>query len=262
VEDYLAILHADDERISRIRQERAVREKTEKDAAQELMDAWQAVFSSLETAEHDDSGELLPDFAPFLALARVVKLRGYDHWWSEMAQNFVRVLDDDGMDRRAQLFFVNLMLNASKSRVTAKQLATAYRAYAPTYKRPFWRTAGARDVFDFFYQRVHKETKEAAQRKAQAAAIAAEKRLQTLKEAARRRPAIAKQLFAVYWSERELRPAAIRDKWNRLYPQEHVGDGEIGRNDIKTAIRRGKQFLQDNETTASEMVPLLSLKLE
>ncbi len=146
--------------------------------------------------------------------------------------------------------------------MTAKKLLAEYERFQPSHPIAGWRHGGANDVFDQLGVRIHKaEAGEHDNRQKQAAEAAAN-RIATLRAAAKRRPAITKQLFAVHCADKGLKPAAIRDKWKQSYPKEVIEDGNAGREDIKTALRRGREFLLANTTTVPEMASVLGLRFD
>ena len=94
---------------------------------------------------------------------------------------------------------------------------------------------------------------EAAKRKE----IEKEQRRENLIKASNRRPAITKQIFAVYWSDQACTPTTIRSKWNQSHPDDKFDPGRRGRDDVKTAVKRGREFLTVNDVTAIELAKIL-----
>lgn len=259
--DYLALLREQDERDKKER-EAVQEERAGKLAAlKEYEEAWNTVISELELSEREN---LQPNFSCFITLARVLESRGYAAWLDEMAANFAMILNDRHQYRPAQLFFTQLLVIARDTKnnaISRRKLLLAYDDFVPSDPPPSWRANGARDVCDYMSDRIEKFRRDQSAKAARAEAEAAEVRIQELRQAAQRRPAIEKQLFAVNLADKGLRPAAIRDQWNQAHPKDLIEGGEPGRDDIKKAISRGREFLQENETTLAEIATVLALAL-
>jgi hypothetical protein len=56
-----------------------------------------------------------------------------------------------------------------------------------------------------------------------------------------KRPCAERDHTFLAWSEDGMKPAAIRDRWNKEHPKEHVGDGGPGRDIVKKGIRAAQQ---------------------
>lgn len=256
-EDYLALLRAADQKKQ---QERACA-LAARDAAEalttEYIDAWKFVFDEFDATHR--SANYTPDLSCLIKLAKILKDRGQDVWLPDMAVNIKNSLNDIALYRPAQLYFVHLLILAGKPRATVKQLTAAYHSFTPADPPPFWRVEGAREVYEFVNVRIQAKKEEQRRQKERDVEDATAKRIASLLRAARRRPAIEKQLFAVHWKDHGLGPATIRDKWNSTHASDSIDEGTAGRRDIKTAIRRGREFLAEHATTTVEMATVLNV---
>ncbi len=239
---------------------RRAKEAAENAINAEWNDSWGAVIATLRAG--DENPEITPDLSPLIALTKVLKSRGYETWIPDMANviSDPKVLNDMGMFRPAQVWFLNLLIVAGQPRATTKKLAAPY-SFVPSYAPPRWRAAGADDVLGFVMRRIEKAERDEADRAAAEAARAAETRMAALVAAAKRRPAIEKLIFSVFWREHGLGPAQIRERWNLLRPDDSVSEGRSGRDDIKMSIRRGREFLQKHNATAVEVAHALAFDL-
>jgi hypothetical protein len=258
-DDNLELLKRHDESI-RLRLEQRDAAQAARDASiEEWNDAWEAVYRSLHISGHE--AQPSPDLSPLIQLAKVLRKRQYDIWLPEMASNIAKILDDAGQFRPGQLFFIELLLAAGKPRATKGKLASIFESYKPFRTMDGWQERSAREVYDFIKTRIQSA-------KATAETIAQEElnrkaadRDAALIKATKRRTSIRKQIFAVYWNDRGMKPAKIRDAWNQAHPKESLGKGRAGRRDIRVAIERGREFFAKNETTAVEMASLLAITL-
>jgi hypothetical protein len=259
VEDYLALLRKTDEIIANERRQREEEREAKIAKLREWTDAWETVISTIQAIERGP--EKLPDFKPFIELAKLIRARGYENWIGEMAEGISKILDDPGMYRPGQLFFLQVMLCALIPGVTSKRLSAVYRGFVPADPPPFWRSNGVKEVCNFMLARIEKAEAARIDNENRIRQAAAEARDAALRVAAKRRPAIEKQIFSAHWNNRGLGPAAIRDKWNVTHPGDRIDTGEAGRDDIKKAIARGNEFLAANDTTVAEMAGILGILL-
>jgi hypothetical protein len=205
----------------------------------------------------------VPDLSPFIVLARVLKARGWFDWLPDMTANIYRTFKEGDISfyRPAQLYFVELLRIAGKHRASVASLQSVYGKFSPSRPNDSdWRQRGALEVRDFFTQRIASASRILAEQQEAARAESAKKRADDLKQAAGRRPAIEKQLFAVHWKANGLKTAEIRDKWSEANPNQLPEDLAAARKDIRIAIVRGKEFLTTNETTVEEIASLLGLQ--
>jgi hypothetical protein len=257
VVDYLAILQEAEERAKQEREQLAAQRKAAKTRALEYDSAWAAVIKSCQACDETRS---LPDLGSFVNLASVLKSRGYDIWLSQMAENFAKNLSDEIAFRPGHLFFVQLLMIACEPEVTLECFLKVYKSYVPSHAPEMWRTKSAMQVREFFDHRIQRAEDEQQARNIEGAQKAARARESHLRAEASRRPALEKQLFSVYWSNKGLGPAAIRDKWNEARPKESVSAGTAGREDIKKAVQRGREFLTEHNVSVGLASEILGFK--
>lgn len=178
-----------------------------------------------------------------------------------MADNVFKLIDDHGTYRPAQLFFVQLLIEAGKPETTEDQFAEYSRSFVPAYPVQNWRETGARDVQDYMGRRIQNAIDDQQRLDEQAAKEAEERWKNELRQLAKRKPALEEQLFAVYWTDNGLGVAAIRDKWNDTHPRDPISAGEPGRDDIKKAIIRGRAVVTKYEILAEELAHVLGFVL-
>jgi hypothetical protein len=259
-ENYLEQLRQHEERTRREREDHEAAFNADRAAKQEVALAWEGVFQALQLG--DSNPGQIPDLSSFFALARVLKKRGWFGWLPEMAENISKALaiDDISFYRPAQLYFVELLSAAGKPRASLASLRAIYGAFSPSRPRnDQWRQRGALEVQEFFGQRIANAPKVLAEQQEAARVEAAAKHANILRQAAARRPALKKQLFVVHWKQHGLGLADIRDKWNEQFPEDHVGDGTPGRENVKASLRHGIAFLKDHGATITEMASILDI---
>lgn len=257
MEEYLALLRENEEKL-RIEREKREAEKAVKKAKQQELDAaWQ---NAIQVLIYGDQIGIVPEaLSAFLELAKVLKKHGFDRWLPEMAANFANDLNSHLQDRQGQLFITSLLIAACRPRASITQLAKVYNSYVPDVGRHMWRSSSAHEVREFLADRIVKDTQEQESKRAADAQAKAKARTESLLKAANRRSAFDIQLFAVYWKANKLGEAAIRDKWNESNPKRKVGAGEKGRIYMKSAISRGHEFITKHKTSLEEMVALLKI---
>jgi hypothetical protein len=59
-------------------------------------------------------------------------------------------------------------------------------------------------------------------------------------DGAGKRPCYSRDHTWLAWSEQGMRPATIRDRWNRDHPAEKIGSGASGYQVVKTALRKAR----------------------
>jgi len=199
VDDWLSPLRAIDAELdaehSKIRAKRAAR-KAEID---EFWNAWNAIVLAC-TIGDEKPGDV-PDMSSFIAFYKLLKKRGWAGWPREIAKEFSAKVTKDRF-QPGPLFVAGLLIEAGKPRATASKLAEVYRSFTPRQAPRYWLSDGAEVVGNAIVGRI--DILERAE---------TTRRITALTSAARRRPAIRKQLFAVFLSKRGLGPAAIRDRW-------------------------------------------------
>jgi hypothetical protein len=254
VDNYFALLRELDAEKREERERREAEYEATRAYEAECPNAWRSVYLACELGDRTGT---LPDMACFITLAKLLQNRGWFDWLSEMIANFEKVIDDPGSYRPGHIFIARLLQVAGQDNATPETVAPAYLSFLPSAAPPLWRTTCASDICDFLSRRIdkHETEKRAAAERIEAEVKAT--REAKIVAAAQRRPALAKQVFAVYWSDKGKGPAEIRDKWNDRNRRESVGDGAAGRDDIKSAIRRGKEFLAENGTTVSEVAEVM-----
>jgi hypothetical protein len=222
----------------------------------EWSEAWNYTYEAL----HGSHGRF--DLSPILRLGKVLRNRGFDKWLPDMAANFSKLLDDPAMYRPGQLIVARVLIVACRPRATARQLHETFASFQPDNPpNDQWAANAAQEIHDFIGHRIVGAEKRKEADEKEAAAKAAADRRKSLHRAASRRTAIHKQLFAVHWTDQGLGPAAIRDKWNLLRPNESVGNKRSGRHDITIAIQRGREFLKLHATTPAEVAAILGISL-
>src|SRR5205807_10509626 len=103
-----------------------------------------------------------------------------------------------------------------------------------------WRAQAVSDIREFFTHREVNAANEEANRRAEHLEREAKDKADRLRAAAsKHHPSVMeKQLFAVYWRDKGLGHAAIRDKWSEARSRDPMGDGESGRVYAKSAVTR------------------------
>jgi hypothetical protein len=258
--DHLSRLRRADEKAHRERKKREAQRVAREAERRQFNGAWTAVYDACQAGDQNTGS--VPNLSPFLVLAKALKRRGWDVWLPEMADGLSEELDHQFIYRPGQVFIVELLKIAVKPRATVKQLAIAYQSFVPSNAPRTWRNEAARDICEYIATRavVAEQAREYQQR--ELAEKAAEARLAALREAAAKRPALGKQLFAVHWYGQGIRPAAIRDKWNQIHPRDVIDSGTAGREDIKSSMRRGRDFLRDHGASITEASELLGMSFD
>jgi hypothetical protein len=246
--DYLSLIRQKDEELRRQREKAKAERDARRADIQAFNQAWLAVVAVCE--EGDRNPDSVPDLSPFVVLAKALRAKGWDVWLPELIDKFSEMLDDRFEYRAGHVFFLQLLISAGKPRATSKELGRIYQSFIPTSAPAFWRSESSHYIAECINNRIDlAEQGKASLRRKQ------------LRKAAKRRPALEKQLFAVHCSDNGLRPAEIRDKWNAAHPTERLEPGRPGRHDIRIAVERGRAFLAEHNTTVNELAAALGITL-
>ncbi len=228
-------------------------------AEKRYYDTWHAVLEECSRVDNDPNSDL--KIAPFSELYELLKSYQLDSALPEMREKFATMLNDIAYFRPGQIFFVSMLIEAGKPETTAEQFAADAKKFQPAWYDK-WRTQVASDIRELYGIRKRIKEEENARQRWEQEQAENQNRLTQLRETAEKRGAIKKQLFALYWQQKGLGPAAIRDKWNAANPRDPISDGEGGRDDIKKSVERIQGFIAKNNTSLEQLMELLEYSFE
>lgn len=152
MDDYFRELREREDEARKRREQREADRQAKKAAEAEYEDAWKAVIKMC--AAGDEQPDITPDLSSVIALASVLRQRGWHEWLPEMAEKQKEPPGQvDPIIYRPGSYWMVRLIQAAQESERAEQLTSAYQSFKAD--KWHWRAQAAIDVQYFFFLRIN-----------------------------------------------------------------------------------------------------------